>query len=76
MINFLKKFKKPYFCPFLAHFHNFWGKKSFSTKPSCYPQLLKGFWHYAKIHGDLMIQFLENTQTDVRRQTGCFLTVS
>ena len=75
MINFFKKFKKPYFCPFLAHFHNFLGKKNFSTKLS-YPQLLKGFWHYAKNQRNLMIQFQENTQTDVRRQTGCFLTVS
>ena len=76
MIKFFFKFKKPYFCPFLAHFHNFWGKKRFSTKPSCYAQLQKGFWHHTKIQRNLMIEFQENTQTDVRRQTGCFLAVS
>ena len=68
MIKFFFKFKKRYFCPFLAHFHNFWGKKSFSNKSSCYAQLLKGFWHCAKIQRNLMIQFQENTQRDVRRQ--------
>ena len=55
-------FKKPYFWPFLAHFPNFWGK-SFSTKLSCYAQLLKGFWHHAKIKRNLMIQFQENALT-------------
>ena len=68
MTKFFFKFKKPYFWPFLAHFSNFWGKKSFSTKLSCYTQLPKGFWHQAKIQRNLMIQFQENIQTDVRRQ--------
>ena len=53
---------------FLAHFLIFWGKKSFSTKSSRYAQLLKGFWHHAKIQRNLMIQFQENTQKNVRRQ--------
>ena len=61
MTKFFFKFKKPYFWPFF-------GKKSFSTKSSCYAQLLKGFWHNAKIQRNLMIQFQENTQTDARRQ--------
>ena len=68
MTKFFFIFKKPYFWPFLAHFPNSWGKKGFSMKSSCYAQLLKGFWHYAKIQRNLMIQFQENTQTDVRRQ--------
>ena len=61
MTKFFFKFKKPYFW-------RFFGKKSFSTKSSCYAQLLKGFWHHAKIQRNLMIQIQENTQTDVRRQ--------
>ena len=68
MTKFFFIFKKPYFWPFLAHFPNSWGKKGFSMKSSCYAQLLKGFWHYAKIQRNLMIQFQENTQADVRRQ--------
>ena len=36
MTKFFFKFKKSYFWPFLAHLPNFWGKKSFSTKFSCY----------------------------------------
>ena len=32
-------------------------------------QLLKGFWRHDKIQRNPMIQFQENTQTDVRRQT-------
>ena len=48
MTKFFFKFKKPYFWPFLAHFPNFEGKKSFPTKSSCYAQLLKGFWHHPK----------------------------
>ena len=68
MTKFFFKSKKSYFGPFLAHFLNFGGKKSFSTKSSCYAQLLKGFWHHVKIQRNLMIQFQENTQIDVRRQ--------
>ena len=40
MTKFFFKFKKPYFWSFLAHFPNFGGKKSFSTKSSCYAQRL------------------------------------
>ena len=61
MTKFFFKLKKTYFWPFF-------GKKSFSTKSSCYAQLLKGFWHHAKIQRNLMMQFQENTQADVRRQ--------
>ena len=43
------------------------GKNFFSKKSSCYAQLLKGFWHYAKIQRNLMIQFQENTQTGLRQ---------
>ena len=67
MTKFFFKFKKPYFWSFLAHFPNFWGKKCFSMKSSFYAQLYKGFWHHAKIQRNLMIQFQENTQTDVWR---------
>ena len=67
MTKFFFKLKKSYFWPFLVHFPNIWGKKSFSTKSSCYAQLLKDFWQHAKIQRNLMIQFQENTQTDVRR---------
>ena len=42
MINFFKKFKKPNFCPFLAHFHNFWGKKFFH-KTELLPTTSEGF---------------------------------
>ena len=66
--QFFKKIQKALFLSIFGPFPQFWGKKSFSTKPSCYPQLLKGFWHYAKIQRNLMIQFQENTQADVRRQ--------
>ena len=62
MTKFFFKFKK------LSHFPNFGAKKSFSMKLSCYAKLLKGFWHHAKIQRNLMIQFQENTQTDVWRQ--------
>ena len=65
MTKFFFKFKK---IPFLAHFTNFRGKKSFSTKSSCYVQHLKDFWHHAKIQRNLMNHFQGNTQTDVRRQ--------
>ena len=68
MTKFFFKFKKPYFWSFLAHFPNFWGKKSFPTKSSCYAQHHNGFWHNAKINRNLIIQLQENTQTDVRRQ--------
>ena len=64
MTKFFFKFKKPYFWPFPL----FLGQKKFSMKSSCYAQLLKGFWHHAKIQRNLMIQFQENTQTDARRQ--------
>ena len=67
MTKFFFKFKKSYFWPFLAHFPNFWGTKSFSTKSSCHVQFLKDFWHHAKYQRNLTIQFQENTQTDVRR---------
>ena len=60
-----KPFKKP---PFLAHFSNFGGKKSFSYKLGCHTKLHKGFWHYAKIQRNLIILFQENTQTDVKRE--------
>ena len=62
------KFKKPEFWLLLVHFPNFGGKKGFSMKSSCYAQLLKGFWYHTKILRNLIIQFQENTQTDVRRQ--------
>ena len=55
MTKFSFKFKT-YFWPFLAHFPNFGGKKSFSMKSSCYTQPLKGFWHHAKFQRNLMIQ--------------------
>ena len=55
MTKFFFKFKKTYFWSFLAHFPNFWGKKSFSMKSSCYAQLLKGFRDHAKIQRNLMI---------------------
>ena len=56
MAEFFLKFKKPFFWQFLTYFPNF------SMKSSCYAQLLKGFWHHAKILRNLMIQFQENTQ--------------
>ena len=68
MNKFFSKFNKIYFWQFLDHFPNFWGKKVFSMKSSCYAQLLKGFWHHAKIQRNLMIPFQENSQSDVRRQ--------
>ena len=68
MAKYFFEFKKYYFWPFLAHFPYFGGKKCSSTKSSCYAQLLKGFWYDAKIQRNLMIQFQENTQTDVGRQ--------
>ena len=60
MAKFFFQFKKP--------FPIFGAKKCFSMKRKCYAQLLKGFWHDVKIQRNLMIQFQENTQTDVRRQ--------
>ena len=51
---------------FLAHFPNFWGKISFSTKSGCHAQLHKCFWHHAKIQRNLMTHFQENTQRDAR----------
>ena len=65
MTKFFFKFKKPYFWPFLANFPILGAKKFFHE---IYAQLLKGFWQYAKIQRNLMIQIPENTQTDVRRQ--------
>ena len=53
MTKFFFKFKKPYFWPFPL----FLGQKKFSMKSSCYAQLLKGFWHHAKIQRNLMIRF-------------------
>ena len=67
MTKFFFRFKNPYFWSFLAHFSNFGGKKGFSMKSICYAQLLQGFWHHAKTQKNLMIQFQENTQTDVKR---------
>ena len=64
MTKFFFKFKNPIFGPF----PQFLVQKSFSTKSSCYAQLLKSFYHHTKIQRNLMIQFQENTQTDVRRQ--------
>ena len=64
MTKFFFKFKNPIFGPFPQIF----GKNFFSTKSSCYVQLLKGFWHHTKNQRNLMIQFQENTQTDVSRQ--------
>ena len=55
---------------FLAHFPNFWGKKSFSKKSDCHAQLHKGFWHHAKFKRNLMIQFQENTQIDTGGKDG------
>ena len=54
----------------MARFLNFWGKKRFSMKSSCYAQLLNGLWHHEKIQRKLMIQFQENTGTDIWRQDG------
>ena len=68
MTKFFLKFKKTHFWSFLAHFPKFCGKFFPPMKSSCYAQLLKDFWHNAKIQRNLMIQFQENTQTDVRRQ--------
>ena len=51
-----------------VNFPNFGGKKSFSTNSGCHAQLHKGFWHHAKIQGNLMIHFYGNTQTDVRME--------
>ena len=67
MTKFFFKLKASISRPFLAHFPIFWGKKCFPIKPSCYAQLLKDFWHHAKIQRNLMIQFQEKTQTDTRR---------
>ena len=65
MAKFFFKFKKTYFWPISPIFG---AKIFFSMKSSYYAQLLKGFWHLAKIQQNLMIQFQENTQTDLRRQ--------
>ena len=64
MTKFFFKSKNPIFGPF----PQFWGKKRFSKKLDGHAQPHKGFRHHAKIQRNLMIQFQENTQTDVRRE--------
>ena len=49
MTKFFFKFKKPYFWSFLAHFPNFRGKKSFSTKSSCDARFLTAVNWYLKV---------------------------
>ena len=64
MTKLFLQFKKPYFLP---RFFNFGGKKTFSKNIwLCHAQLDKGFYHYAKIQKNLMIQFQEKIQTDGR----------
>ena len=46
---------------------NFLDKKSFSKKIEL-SGTLEGLWHHAKIYINLMIQFQENIQTDVRSE--------
>ena len=56
---------------FLAHFPNFWSKNwgnFFQKLQVCHAQVHKGLYHHAKIQGNLMIQFQENTQTDSRME--------
>ena len=66
MTNFFIKFKKTlFFDLFFVHFPNLGGKIFFSKKMGCHTQLHKGFYHHAKIQRNLMIQFQENTYTDV-----------
>ena len=67
VLNFSLNSKKTNLWLILAHFLNFWGKKSFSMKLSCYAQLLQGFWHHAKIQRNLKIQFQQHTQTDLSK---------
>ena len=54
--------KKTIFGPF----PNFLGKTNFSEKSGCHLQPYKGFQHHAKFQRNLMIQFHENTRTDIR----------
>ena len=65
MTEFFFQFNKPYFWPISPVLGT---KNVFSEKSHSHAQLHKGLWHYAKIQGNLMIQFQENTQTDVRRE--------
>ena len=67
MTKFFFKLKNPIYGHFRPISRIFWAN-TFSTKLSCYAQLLKVFWHHAQIQRNLMIQFQENTQTNVRRQ--------
>ena len=60
--------QKNLFLAIFGPFPQFLGQENFSMKSSCYAQLLKGFWHHAKIQRNLMIPFQENSQSDVRRQ--------
>ena len=64
MTKFFFKLKKPFFGSFLK----FLGQNVFPKKSGCNAKLHKGFWHHAKTQRNLMIQFQENTQTDVRRE--------
>ena len=67
--KFLLKLKKPIFGQFLAHFPNFWRKKSlFQKHQLCHAQPHKCVYHHAKIQRNLMIQFQENTRTDSRME--------
>ena len=68
MTKFFFKFTKPYFWLFLGHISQCFGQKSFSKKLGCHAQFHMGFWHHAKIQRNLMIQFQESTQTDIRRE--------
>ena len=57
--------KDPIFGLFWVHFFNIWSKKSFFQKLQlCQAQLHKGPYHHAKIQGNIMIQFQENTSTN------------
>ena len=64
MTKFFFKFKKPIFDPF----PQFLGKTSFSKKWSSHAQIHNGYQNPGKIQGNLMIQFQENSQEDVKKQ--------
>ena len=64
MTKFFFKLKKT---PSFGLLPQFWEQKSFSKKSGCHAQLHKGFQHHGKIQRNLMIEFQENTLTDVRR---------
>ena len=61
--------KNRIFGKFLAHFPNFWSKKRFFQKfQLCHAQLHKSVYYHAKIQGNQIIQFQENSQTDCRTE--------